>query len=140
MTPPIGPVRVLAPNSVSASTVTQPWIASNVLVEDGRWWMSAVNSNSPEWLLFDFGAAVTLTFVVARCGLGRHGAGNRIQGSTDGRTWVDLHAFVATGWNYQSTGQTYTSAIQASGAYRYVRLYSDPSPYCLYDFVQFQGR
>ena len=29
--------------------------------------------------------------------------------------------------------------IKGNTAYRYIRLYSDPSPYCLYDFIQYVG-
>lgn len=129
----------LTPVAASSSSTTSPWVATNAYAQDGKWWMSSVNSNSPEWIMYDFAAPVYIASVYAHCGLGRHGGGNLIQASTNGTNWVTIHAFVADNWTYQSTGQTYVSIITPPGAFRYVRLYSAPSPYCLYDRIQYTG-
>jgi hypothetical protein len=128
----------VTPSTVTASSFVEPWQPSNVLVNDGVWWHSAVNSSNAEWVNFDFQTPVVVSSVYARCGLGRNGLNNKIQGSSNNVDWVDIHTFSSSNWTY-GTNQTYTSFISASNAFRYVRLFSDPSPYCLYDFIQYTG-
>ena len=133
---------LLTPSSASASSVSGAWVATNALVRDGTWWMSGVDTNNEEWLQYDFGSPVLISGIYAAFTNGRNGANNKIQGSTDGTTWTDLHTFDGSKFVYNINGdnqQTYANTIAASAAYRYIRLYSAASPYCMYDFVQYSG-
>lgn len=133
---------LLTPSSATASSNSPSWTADKALVKDSSWWMSAVDSGNPEWIRYDFGSPVLVTGVYASFGNGRNGAGNKIQGSTDGTTWVDIHTVDASKFIYNANGdnqQTYSNYINASATYRYIRYYSAPSPYCLYDYIQYSG-
>lgn len=133
---------LLTPVATSSSSVTSPWNPDNALVLDGAWWMSGVDTGNEEWIKYDFGTPVLVTGIYASFGNGRNGAGNKIQGSTDDSVWVDIHTFDFSKFIYNANGnsqQTYNNYISSDAAYRYIRLYSAPSPYCLYDFIQYTG-
>lgn len=134
--------RFLTPNSVTSSSITGSWNPENTLVRDGAWWMSGVDTGNPEWLQYDFGTPVLISSVYSSFGNGRHGSANKIQGSLDGSSWIDIHTVDASKFSYNlnGDGQTvYRNAIDSDTAYRYIRYYSGPSPYCLYDFIQYSG-
>jgi len=132
---------IVSPSGTTASSFSAPWVSDNALVQDGQWWLSAIDSNNPEWIQYDFGVPLLLTGVYAVCANGRNGAGNKLQGSTDGNTWIDIHTFDGTKWTYIPDGNlsAYSNYVDIDTAYRYIRLYSDPSPYCCYDFIQYIG-
>lgn len=133
---------VLTPTgALIASSQTGGWDPDNVLVKDGQWWMSGTDTGNPEWVEFDFGTPVLIASVYAACGNGRSGSANKLQASDNGSTWVDIHTFDASKRVYSATDglQHYRNTVEVGQAYRYIRLYSGPSPYCLYDFVQFTG-
>lgn len=101
-----------------------------------------VDTSNPEWIRYDFGTPALISGIYASFGNGRNGAGNKIQGSSDASTWTDIHVVDAAKYVYNINGdsqQTYSNYINAPAAYRYIRLYSEPSPYCLYDFIQYIG-
>jgi hypothetical protein len=133
----------LIPTTATASSTSSPHIASNALTREGNWWMSGVDTNNAEWICYDFVSPVLITAIYSSCGNGRYGGGNKIQGSSNNSSWTDLHSFDYSKMVYNINGdsqQVYRNAIDTSNtAYRYIRLYSTASPYCLYDFIQYLG-
>jgi hypothetical protein len=133
---------LLTPVSTSSSSVTGAWNPVNALVRDASWWMSGTDTGNEEWIKYDFGTPVLITGIYASFGNGRNGASNKIQGSTNNSTWVDIHTVDASKFAYNLNGdgqQTYSNYINTDTTYRYIRLYSAASPYCLYDFIQYIG-
>jgi len=132
----------LTPVSATASSVTGAWNPTEAMIKDGKWWMSGIDTNNQEWLRYDFGSSVVVTSVYASFGNGRRGANVKFQGSVDDSTWVDIHTMDASKIVYNANGdsqQTYCNAVTTLGSYRYIRLLSAASPYCLYDYIRYMG-
>lgn len=120
----------MTPSATSASSITQPWVPSNVLLTaPNSYWMSLTDTGNNEWIQFTF-------TVVA--GLGRNGLNNVIQGSNDGTTWTTLYTFNFSQWS-QGSEMTYKDVLTPAIAYKYVRYLSAASPYVLLDYLQFYG-
>jgi len=127
-------------SGVTGSSYTDSYVPQNVLINNDQAWLSAIDSNNPEWVEYDFGSPRLFTGIYAVCSNGRFGAGNKIQASNDNVTWTDIHIF-DDNWTYDSLNNTqiYTNYINDINTYRYVRLYSEPSPYCMYYYIQYIG-
>ena len=141
----------LKPVSTSASSVTEPWVSDNLVnptlyYDTPSWWMSLVNTNNPEWIMFDFGKCVLVTCVHLSCNNGRTGSSPKLQGSNDLTVWNDLIDLPHSEWQYLYIQPNPNNLIKLSKCvdlnnvtYRYVRLHSDPTVYCCYDHIQFYG-
>jgi hypothetical protein len=133
----------ITPVSTDASSVTGEWDSDNALDLNGEWWMSDTNTDSEEWIKYDFGASVFITGIFASFANGRWGSNTVIQGSCDSLEWEDIHTIDKSIFmsNVNDTNQqTYSSYISGcTKSYRYIRLISDPCLYCQYDFIQYIG-
>jgi hypothetical protein len=125
----------ITPSSVTSSSGSNP---ENTLTRNNIYWMSLTDTGNPEWVRYDLGSAYLITGVFAVCGNGREGVNPKIQGSNDDSNWTTIHLFDSGKWVY-STQQVYSNSITPTIPYRYVRLHSDQSPYCLYDYIQYIG-
>lgn len=130
------------PTAITASSFVQPWVPSNTLTADSQWWVSESDTGNPEWLTYDFGPnKIYLTSVYLLSGNGRGGTNIRLQGSNDENIWTELDPLSNT-WRFinATSLMEYTGQITGiTDTYRYIRLYSDPTSYCLYDYVQYYG-
>jgi hypothetical protein len=116
---------------------------ANVIDPDLAWWISAIDSGNPEWLEYDLGDPAYISAVEVYVGDGRQGGGESLQGSDDAVTWttiatLDDAAFVldAAPWDGWAS---YSGMVQATVPYRFVRLYSAPSPYLFYSWMGLRG-
>lgn len=129
----------LTPVLASASSILDGSSPAQALWSDQAGWMSEIDSGNPEWLRYDFGAAVVLTRVRAYM---VDGVSPMIQGSNDGETWTDIQAlgegstFAAGPWRLYASVD---AAISTTSAYRYVRMYSEPTPFLYYAWLAFDG-
>lgn len=131
--------NVLQPISAWASSVSGPWVASNIFIKDDTWWMSEIDSGNDEWVAVDFGSKVLLSSIYCSAGSNHNGGSNKIQVSIDSSNWSDIHIIYESKWQINSNNQTYQNVISTSNAYQYARLISTVSSYCLYDFIQYYG-
>ncbi len=104
-------------------------------------WHSNINTGTPEWAKYDMGSPVLFTNMFCTFANGREGVSPRIEVSNDDQNWVTIHSFNPVNYspitpeNYRN----YQATFNVSSTYRYVRLYSEPSPYCNYAYFQFFG-
>jgi hypothetical protein len=125
--------------SASTSSSQTAWATNNTLTLDGTWWMSSIDSGNPEWVEYDFNSKVLLASVYASCTNGRNGNGVKIQASVDQSNWIDIHVFDSSKWIIGIDQMTYQNSIIVQSAYKYIRLYSDPTSYCMYDYIKYFG-
>ena len=124
--------------SQKASSTTEPWKASNVVdATEGSYWMSAVNAPEAQWIELGYNRAFTATKANIVLNNGRQGSSPRLQGSNNGRDWVDVATFNAFDYpndarNFRHIEFSFTND-QAFNRYRY---YSDPTVYLLLEYLE----
>jgi len=110
--------------TMSASSVTQSYVASNANDgNQGTYWESA-NNAFPQWLQVDLGASVAINQVVLKLPVSGWAARTQtlsVQGSTDGTNFTTLVA--SAGYTFDpATNSTVTINLAAATTTRYVRL------------------
>jgi Collagen triple helix repeat (20 copies)/F5/8 type C domain len=135
----------LAPSVVtqSSTTTSPPWPATGLINPGSQdMWISATNSGQGEWAKFDMGQRVLLTKFFCTFNNGRDGSSPRIEVSNDDALWVPAHNFVPSAYGAVSPQnfRNYHADLSLTETYRYVRLYSDPTVYCCYSYLQFFGK
>jgi hypothetical protein len=125
--------------TASTSSAQTPWESNNTLLLDEKWWMSAIDSGNAEWVEYDFNSKVLLSSVYASCTIGRNGTAVKIKASNNRSNWVDIHIFDTSKWITGSDKMTYQNSIIVNTVYQYVRFYSEPTSYCMYDYIKYFG-
>jgi hypothetical protein len=116
---------------------------ANAMNPDKAAWMSSVSTGKPEWLQYDYGAGVKVKVSAVRAYLTYGRSASTFQGSNDGATWVTFGSWYEgkmTDHGAPSGEASYADGFSASPeGYRYIRIYSPPTPYLYYSWLQFYG-
>jgi hypothetical protein len=107
------------------------------------YWISDIDTESEEGVTFTYTQAVLPTFLYMSYANGRIGGGVVLQGSNDGTTWTTLHTVDDSLQRYANDdSQTPFYAQPLVGnvnTYTQLRLWSQPSPYCMWYHVSIHG-
>lgn len=124
---------------MSASSVTDPWVASNV--EDSTYftfWMSEVNSGNEEWVQISYPTAFFASRTSIVLNNGRQGTNPWLQASHDGQSWVNLATF--NYWEYpndENNMRHIDRSLNNDQAYRHYRYHSNSTVYVLLQYLGF---
>lgn len=122
-----------------ASSVTQPWVAHNVVNQEPRtFWMSEVNSKEPQWVSLSYNEEFVATKASIVLNNGRQGTNPVLQGSTDGKSWTNLaqvHAFDYP--NDERNFRHVNMSFENDKPYKHYRYYSEPTVYVLIEYIKF---
>ena len=145
---PLTPKVATASSFVDASgrTGMVAFLPANAMNPDEAAWMSEADTDNPEWLQYDYGEGLKVKVSAVRAYLanGREGSSPNFQGSNDLKKWVtfgswDRKNFTFNGAPWPGYGSYAADFSASSEGYRYIRIYSSPTVYMWYSWLQFYG-
>jgi hypothetical protein len=138
------PTAALVPTSIDTSSGAAGE-GNEYILRPGTntYWISDVDTESEEGLTFTYTQPVLPTFLYMSYANGRIGANIVLQGSNNGTTWTTLHTVDDSLQRYATDDpQTPFYAQPLVGnvnTYTKLRLWSEPSPYCMWYHVSIHG-
>lgn len=137
--PPFGPI-IPTSFTASSSAANSSSNVNNLGDPGDDFWLSALDSTNPEFVTLDFSWAHLPTAVTLWFSDGRSGNNVRVEGSNNNSTWTTLLLVDPTIATLVGSIRVYSAPLPINTTlYRYIRIYSDPSPYMHYHYIQIFG-
>jgi hypothetical protein len=138
------PTAQLVPASIVTSSGTAGEGNGNLLRPGlDKWWISDLDTESDEGVTFIYEQPVLPTFLYMSYANGRIGSNIVLQGSNNGTDWTTLHTVDDNLQIYANDDPNtpfYAQPIVGNvGTYVQLRLWSQPSPYCMWYHVSIHG-